>query len=122
MTVAEVFAKFDFPTAMVIVLLATVGTLFFILWRSSEKQKEELRADLKEARSKADQINTSLIASIKEQNINTMTIANVLAPLKTSTDMIPSVVTDQKRALDDIGHILDMIRNQDTQPRTRRGD
>lgn len=111
----DVFSKFDFPTAMVIILIMAVGGLFFLLWRSAEKREAQLQTDLKEARA-------NFISALKDQNINTMVIANALAPLKASTDLIPEVVSTQKKALDDIGHIVDLVSERDTTQTRRRGD
>ena len=122
MTLSDIFGEFDFATAMVIVLLGAVGGLFFLLWRSSEKQKEELRADLKDARAKAEVNNNMFIESLRSQNQNTSIIAQALAPVKASTDLLPSISSDLRENLKETAHIVDLVRDRETQPNRRRGD
>ncbi len=120
----DVFEKFAFPTAMVIILLMAVCGLFFLLWRSAEKREAQLQADLKESRAIADTNNKLFIESLKAQNQNTSIIAQALAPVKSSTDLLPSISSDLRETLRETNHIVDLVRERGTQPlqNRRKGD
>ncbi len=105
---------------MVIVLLLTVGGLFFLLWKSAERREAQLQAELNEARAKADSNNDKFIEALKVQNQVSVLIAQALDPLKKSTDLLPDMSTTVKQTLQETNHIVDMVRN--TQPIPRRGD
>ena len=123
-TIPTIFGTFDFPIAMVIVLLLAIGSLFYILWRSAEKREAQLQMQIKEAQERTDKLLERHIEALKDQNLVTKLLAHLLAPVKASTDLIPPMSSDQKEALSGINHIVDLVRareNQTLQNR-RRGD
>lgn len=123
MTLIEIFEKFDLPIALIIVLLAGIVGLFYILWRSSETREAKLSSQLIAAQVRTDALvaaaqlqatdnNERFITALKDQNNVTKAIADSLAPVKASTDLIPALKSEQALMARDVNFMLAYLKDR----------
>lgn len=109
MTIAEIFSKFDLPTALIIVLLLFIAAILRMYQKDISKREEKYEARLEALQTRADENNDKFIAALSDQNKVTEAIARMLTPIQAATDLLPSIDSAADETRKDVARIIDLI-------------